>query len=95
MFWNFYSPLALDATAGHGGLDISRTADGYVVEIPVAGFKPEQIDITYKDNVLSVSGTNERRTFTRSLMLPDEIDSDDVDAHVAEAEPKRIQINTT
>ncbi len=92
--------------SGRDGLDISRTADGYVVEIPVAGFKPAQIDITYKENVLSVSGKNERRTFTRSLMLPDEIDPDRVDAHVEDgllrltlnrrpdAEPKRIQINS-
>ncbi len=106
LFRNFYSPVALDATVGQGGLDISRTADGYVVEIPVAGFKPAQIDITYKENVLSVSGKNERRTFTRSLMLPDEIDPDRVDAHVEDgllrltlnrrpdAEPKRFQINS-
>jgi HSP20 family molecular chaperone IbpA len=104
VFRNFYSPLALDATASHGGLDISRTENGYVVEIPVAGFKPEQIDVTYKDDVLSISGKNERRTFSRSLMLPDEIDPDHVEAHVEhglltltlnrrpEAEPKRIPI---
>jgi len=105
LFRNFYSPLSLGATAAQGGLDISRTENGYVVEIPVPGYKPQQIEITYKDNVLSVSGKSERRNFTRSLVLPDEIDPDHVAAHVEdglltltlnrrpEAEPKRIQIN--
>ena len=104
LFRNFYSPLALDATVGQGGLDISRTENGYIVEIPVAGFRPEQIDVTFKDNVLSISGKSERRTFTRSLVLPDEIDPDHVDARVEhglltlnlnrhpETEPKRIHI---
>jgi HSP20 family molecular chaperone IbpA len=104
VFRNFYSPLALDATVSQGGLDINRTENGYVVEIPVAGFKPEQIDVTYKDDVLSISGKSDRRTFTRSLMLPDEIDPDHVEAHVEhglltltlnrrpETEPKRIPI---
>jgi HSP20 family molecular chaperone IbpA len=104
LFRNFYSPLALDATVGQGGLDITRTEQGYAVEIPVAGFKPDQIEISYKENVLSISGKSERRSFTRSLMLPDEIDPDHVEARVEhglltlnlnrrpEAEPKRIPI---
>jgi hypothetical protein len=41
LFRNFYSPLALDATVGQGGIDISRTENGYTVEIPGAGFRPE------------------------------------------------------
>jgi HSP20 family protein len=104
LFRNFYSPLALDATAAQGGLDITRTENGYVVEIPVAGYKPDQVDVTYKDNVISVSGKSERRTFTRSLVVPDEIDQDNIQAHVEhglltlslnrrpETEPKRINI---
>jgi HSP20 family molecular chaperone IbpA len=105
LFSNFYSPYALGATGGQGGLDIARTENGFVVEIAVPGYKPDQIDITYKDNVLSISGKSERRTFTRSLVLPDDIDPDHVKAHVEhglltltlnrrpEAEPKRIQIS--
>ena len=104
LFRNFYSPLSLGSSLGESSLDISRTENGYVVEIPVAGFKPDHIEITYKDDVLSVSGKNERRTFTRSLMLPEEIDPDQVQAKVEhglltltlnrrpEAEPKRIPI---
>jgi HSP20 family molecular chaperone IbpA len=102
---NFYTPPS-DTTLGRGALDISRTENGYVVELVVAGFKPEEIEITHKENVLSVSAKNERRTFTRSLMLPDEIDADTIEARAehglltltlrrrAEVEPKRISIST-
>ena len=104
LFNNFYASLSFDAHAAQGGPNISRTENGYLVEISVAGYKPDQIDVTYKDGVLSVSGKNVRRTFSRSLVLPDEIDPDQVKAHVEdglltltlrrrpEAEPKRIQI---
>jgi HSP20 family protein len=105
VFRNFYTPPS-DTTLGRGALDISRTENGYVVELVVAEFKPEEIEITHKENVLSVSAKNERRTFTRSLMLPDEIDADTIEARAehglltltlrrrAEVEPKRISIST-
>jgi HSP20 family protein len=105
LFRNFYSPLALDASMGQGGIEISRTEHGYLVEIPVAGYKPDQIEVTYKDDVLSISGKSERRSFTRSLVLPEEVDPDNVNATVEhglltlslnrrpEAQPKQIKIN--
>ncbi|GAC1310400.1 MAG: Hsp20/alpha crystallin family protein [Vulcanimicrobiaceae bacterium] len=104
IFHNFYSPLMRGATPGASGLDISRTENGYVVEIPVAGFKPDEIDVTFKDDVLSISGKSDRRAFTRSLMLPDEIDPDRVEARVEygmltltlerrpDVKPKRIEV---
>jgi HSP20 family protein len=107
LFRNFYSPFALNGAMELGGLDISRTETGYVVEIPVPGYKPTDIEITFKDEVLSISGKSERRTFTRSLVLPDEIDPENVQARVEhglltlnlsrrpEAEPKHIKINVS
>ena len=37
-------------------LDVSETSNGFVVEIAVPGVKPEDIDITLQDNVLTISG---------------------------------------
>jgi HSP20 family protein len=64
------------------GMEVSRTEDGYDVEIPVPGFRPQDIDITIQDGVITVSGRSERRTFTRSLSVPDDIDEEAIDAHV-------------
>lgn len=86
------------------GIDINRSEDGYNVEIPVPGFKPEEIELTIQDDMLMVSGKTERRQFTRSLVLPDEIDADNVNAHVEngllcihlarrpETRPRRIEV---
>jgi HSP20 family molecular chaperone IbpA len=64
------------------GIDVSRTEDGYDVEIPIPGFRPEDIDITYQDGVITVSGRSERRTITRSLSVPDDIDEERIEANV-------------
>ena len=86
-------------------IDVVRTDNGFEVEIPVAGFKPEHVDITFKDEILTISGKTERRSFTRSLRLPEDVDPDRVEARVEdgmlslrlerrpEAQPRRIKIN--
>jgi HSP20 family molecular chaperone IbpA len=84
--------------------DVSRTEGGYEVEVPVPGYKPEQIDVTFKDGLLSVNGNSERRTFSRSFTVPEDVDTDRIAARVAdgmlvlvlerrpEAQPKRITV---
>ena len=64
------------------GIEVSRTEDGYDVEIPVPGYRPEDIEITYQDGIITVSGRSERRTFTRSLSVPDDVDEEQIDANV-------------
>jgi HSP20 family molecular chaperone IbpA len=88
-------------------IDVVRTESGFDVEIPVAGFKPEDIEIIVKDDILTVSGKNERRAFTRSLRLPDDINTENVGAVVEhgllslklsrhpEAQPRKIEIKTS
>ncbi len=56
---------------GAAGMEINRTDAGYTVEIPVAGFKPDQIDVTLENGLLSVVGKTDKRSFTRTLLLPD------------------------
>ena len=88
------------------GIDVNRTETGYDVEMPVAGFTPEQIEVTVEDGVLTASGKNEKRSFRRSVMLPEEIDADATEAKVEnglltltlklhpKVQPKRIEVKS-
>jgi HSP20 family protein len=86
--------------------EVRKTESGWSVELPVPGYKPEQIEVTVEDRVLTVNGTTERRSFQRSIVLPKDIDVDAIDAHVehgmltlglqlhAKAQPRKIEIKT-
>jgi HSP20 family molecular chaperone IbpA len=88
---------------GSGG-EVQKTEDGWSVEIPVPGFKPDQIEVTVEDRVLTVSGRTERRSFQRSILLPDEVDPESIDAKVEhgmltlglhlhpKAQPRKIEV---
>ncbi|MBV9973736.1 MAG: Hsp20/alpha crystallin family protein [Candidatus Eremiobacteraeota bacterium] len=101
-FRNFFSNAPVLS-----GLDISRTDRGYVVEVPVAGYRPEDIDVTLENGVLQVSGKTEKRSFARSFVLPEEIDENNIDAKVEhglltltlnllpKAQPKKISVKTS
>ena len=87
-------------------IDVIRTAGGFDVEIPVPGFKTDQIDVVVKENVLTVTGKSERRAFTRSLKLPDDVNTQTIEAAVEnglllltltrhpEAQPRKIAIKS-
>ncbi len=62
--------------------DVTRTENGYAVDVPVAGYAAEQIEVTVKDNILTIAGKTERRSFTRSLSIPDDVNVDAIDAEV-------------
>lgn len=84
--------------------DVTRTEHGYDVEIPVPGFKPEDVDVTYQDDVVSVNAKSERRSFTRSFTVPEDVDPEKIEARVEngmlvltlarrpEAQPRRIAV---
>lgn len=88
------------------GVEVQKTENGWSVEIPVPGYKPDQIDVTVEDRVLTVTGKNERRSFQRSILLPDEVDAEAIDAKVEhgllslglhlhpKAQPRRIEVKT-
>ena len=99
-FRNFFT-----GSAAVAGLDVRRDdSGGYSVEVPVAGFKPAEIDVTLEEDVLTITGKNEKRQFRRSLLLPDDIDRDNVGAKVEngmltltlranpKAQPKKITV---
>jgi HSP20 family molecular chaperone IbpA len=102
-----YDPFRRFFTNLDPEIDVIRTENGFDVEIPVAGFKPEDVEITVKDDVLTITGKNEKRAFTRSLRLPEDIDGQSADATVEngllslrltrhpEAQPQKIEIKTS
>src|SRR5439155_21019816 len=38
-------------------VDIKETDNGYLVEAPVPGFKPEDVEVTFSDGVLSINAS--------------------------------------
>jgi HSP20 family molecular chaperone IbpA len=86
------------------GYDVTRTDTGYEVEVPVPGFKPEDVEVTYQDDVLAVNAKADRRSFTRSFTVPDDVDPEKIEARVVngmlvltlarrpEAQPRRIAV---
>jgi HSP20 family protein len=84
--------------------DVTRTENGYDVEVPVPGFKPDDIEVTFQDDIISVNAKSERRSFTRSFTVPDDVDPEKIEARVSdgmlvltlarrpEAQPKRINV---
>lgn len=77
-------------------LDVAENDDAYIVTASLPGMKPEDIDISITDNVLTIKGEyksdetinedsyhiRERRfgSFGRSISLPSMVNSDDVAA---------------
>jgi HSP20 family protein len=89
-------------TAAQGGknfvpaLDLSENAEGYLVEAALPGIKPEDVEITVENNVLTIKGETrqqvddkqrnfhrvERRfgTFQRTIGLPTTVKADAIQA---------------
>jgi len=87
------------------GFAVSRTDQGYEVEIPVPGLNASNLEVTFKEHVLSVNSKNPSRPFSRSLSIPEDVNSDSIAASIAdgmlrinlerhpEAQPRRIVVS--
>jgi HSP20 family protein len=64
------------------GIDVNRREDGYDIEMPVPGFRPMDLDVSYQDGVITVTGRNDKRTFSRTLSLPEDINEESIEAKV-------------
>ena len=103
--WN-WDPLRVLSGGAAFGVDVARTETGYTVEVPVAGFRPDQIEVTLEDGLLTVKGRNERRNFTRTFTVPEDVDEERIEANVEhgmltltltllpKAQPKRITVKS-
>lgn len=99
-----FDPLSPLRGAWAFDYDVTRTERGYEVDVPVAGFASEDIDISFQDRVVTITGKSSRRSFTRSFAVPEDVDPDKIEASVKngmltlslerrpEMQPKRIQI---
>ena len=86
------------------GFEVTRTETGYEVEVPVPGFSSSQIEVTFKDAIISVNGKNQKRSFSRSFTVPEDVDPEKISASVTDgmlkisldrhpqAQPKRIVV---
>jgi HSP20 family protein len=104
--WSF-DPLRVFSAAQPYGVDISRTDTGYTVEVPVPGFKPDQIEVTLEDGMLTVKGRSEKRNFSRTFTIPEDVDEERIEANVEhgmlqlnlaltpKAQPKRISVKSS
>jgi HSP20 family protein len=77
-------------------LDVAETGDEYLVKASLPGIEPDDLEITYNNNVLTIKGETqaereveeqryhlrERRSgsFSRSLSLPSTVDADHIQA---------------
>lgn len=55
-----------DSLVAHRGfvpaLDVYQTKDNVVVEMPLAGVDPDDVDISIEDNILTLKGETKRKT---------------------------------
>jgi HSP20 family protein len=99
LFEESFVPTATTSRSGSGfvpALDLSETPDAYFVELAVPGLKPEDLNVTIENGVLTISGEVkqaseskernyhrvERRygRFSRSMTLPTTVRGDAVEA---------------
>ena len=100
-FWNEYAPLAVGLDEMFNRLDtmhnsvnvnyppyniVKHDNSNYTVEVALAGFKPEEVEVSTEQNVLSITSKVEerdtsrqyvhkglsKRSFTRKIQLSDE-----------------------
>lgn len=94
----FSSPGSWSAGAVWGlALDVVENNDAFLVKVSIPGINPDDLDITYTDNTLTIKGeikedqerkdsqyhVRERRygAFSRSISLPSKVKSDAIEAN--------------
>ncbi len=92
------SPEWLDEYEGQLALDLYQTADDLVVKAPIAGVKPDRIDVSITDDVITIKGERQDEdraedseyvvqecfwgSFSRSITLPVPVQSEKAKANL-------------
>jgi HSP20 family protein len=77
-------------------LDIKEMENGYQIQAPVPGFKPEEVDVTFADGVLKIEASHTEQSareqggylrrevaygnFQRTIQLPGDVKEDEITA---------------
>ena len=92
---SFVRPSETAGGSFNPALDVYETNEGFHVEIALPGIKPDQLDITVQENVLTISGElkqdqregrnyhrAERRhgSFSRSISFPTQVNLEKINA---------------
>ena len=93
---DFFNDAVAQSNSFVPGIDISETETQFLIEVELPGLKKEDIDVSLDNNQLTISGertfnqedngTKYHRVetkygaFSRTIQLPDSIDSDSVNA---------------
>lgn len=83
---------------GQLSIDVFQTPDAIIVKSTIAGIKPEDIDISINNDLLTIRGKREMNekikeenylyrecywgSFSRSIILPVEVEADKIDAYL-------------
>ncbi|VAW32363.1 hypothetical protein MNBD_CPR01-496 [hydrothermal vent metagenome] len=86
-----------DSGAGELPVDVLQTADEIIIHAFVAGVRPDELNVSISRDVVIIEGTRAERqqvstadyftqelfwgSFTRTIMLPQEVDVDNATAH--------------
>ncbi len=81
---------------GQLAIDVYETDDGFVIQSTIAGVKPEDLEITVENDMVTVKGSREKQTeevgekyyyqecywgtFSRQVILPEEVDGSKAEA---------------
>lgn len=102
-----WDPLRVFDSVRPWGIGFNRSEIGYDIELPVPGFAPDQVELSYHEGVIQVRGKNDRRETNQSFVLPEDANPDKIEAHVEngmltlhveryeETKPRRIAIKST
>lgn len=106
LFGRTFQPTDWNRSGGEGGTvpayylptDIEDAGDGYRITAPVAGFKPEEVEVTFQNGVLEITARHAeetesqagqfirrelaRGTLQRAIQLGNEVVADDIRASV-------------
>ncbi|HDH03981.1 MAG TPA: Hsp20/alpha crystallin family protein, partial [Candidatus Campbellbacteria bacterium] len=79
-------------------VDVFQTTDDIIIKAMVAGVKPDDLDVSITQDMITIRGKREERhkverenyfyrelywgTFSRSILLPQEIDPDEAEAAI-------------
>jgi HSP20 family protein len=77
-------------------LDVKEVPEGYQIQAPVPGFKPEEVEVTFSEGVLRIQAQRREKTsqeeggylrrevaygnYQRAIQLPGDIKEDDISA---------------